>query len=459
MRITAALLASLLSFSVTSRPGLAQTEAGKSGQRLEVLLAAEQTALDTNDPNQILSTARQLGFFGLQLLGSLYVGQDRCALASHSYRQALSVSDGPEMLQVHLETQMLLLTSELCSEHTAAADQISAEVLASSGNTPRTHMLLASARQAGDDLAGALVDLQKAIALAPQLGPAHLALGNVYWELNEFQYNVDSLREFTLARQLLPNDFFANENLGSLLSQFERYDEAKPYLLKAAELDPASPSPWIQLGMNAFAQNHAEQALTAFQKAVTLTGSNESLNSYQIRRVFASLSRLEAQRGDAAKAEAWSRRELAIRSAMALEDVSTPLTESVGVTADAAHQAQPDRARATNKTETISPENAALERRLEQIVAKSLNDAGTVYARSRDFAEALPMFRIAASADPDQPPFMRNLGLAAFHTADYSTAVMALTHALAQNPGDTLAQDDLAQARALASGAPAVARP
>ncbi len=446
-------LASLLLLMAAGSTAKAQGESpSSSGQRLETLVAAEQAALDANDPDQILASARQLGALGLQLLGSLYVEQNRCTLASDTYRQALSVSETSGMQQQRLQTALFLLTSELCAEHTEAADKVTSEIVASTAKTAQIHLLLAAARHASGDLPGTITELTQAVTLDPRLGPAHLALGNAYWELNEYQYNADSLREFTLACTLLPGDFVANENLGSVLSQYERYEDAAPFLEKAAGVDPSSPGPWLQLGMNAYAQNHTDEALLALGKAVTLTGTNEALNAYGIRRAYATLSRLNAEKAKTTEAEAWAGREQAVRTAMAAGSAPVPLTESTGVTTDPAHLTPPHPALGASAPATPSPEMEAVARHLKEIIAKSLNDAGTVFARNRDFGAALPLFRLAASADGDQQPVMRNLGLAAFHTGDYATAIDALTYALQQNPGDALVSNDLAQSRAMVAG-------
>ena len=81
------------------------------------------------------------------------------------------------------------------------------------------------------------------------------------------------------------------------------------------------------------------------------------------------------------------------------------------------------------------------------VVARSLNDAGTALAQERDYARALPFFREAAEADPTVVPVMRNLGLAAYHQAEYAEAVRALSKALEQAPGDALVQRYLEEAR------------
>ena len=102
----------------------------------------------------------------------------------------------------------------------------SKEITARAGDSARLHLLIANAYHQAGELNGTISELTRSVALDPQLGPAHLAFGNAYWELNEYQYNADSLREFTEAQRLDPADLFNNYDLGSILSQYHRFADA-----------------------------------------------------------------------------------------------------------------------------------------------------------------------------------------------------------------------------------------
>lgn len=311
------------------------------------------------------------------------------------------------------------------------------------------------ARLAADDLAGTIANLTRAIALDPQGAPAHLALGDAFWELNEYGPNSDSLREFTKAQQGDPAGYLSNFNLGSVLSQLGRYREAAPFLAKAGAADPASPDPWLQLGMNAYVGNHPAEALSALEKCVALTGADQARNSYQIRRVYAVLSRLHAEAGSDAEARRMSIRAEEVHAQMLRSDVSSTLSENTSsVTNNSPPRPKPPSALPGLATAPAppsppaQPQNLQLELQLQALVANSLNDAGTALARNHDYAAALPLFREASVADPTLAAATRNLGLAAFHTGNYDEAITALTRALEQNPADTLARTDLDQSLA-----------
>lgn len=448
----------------TSTPLNQQTAPQNPAQHLQQLTTTQQAALDSKDPAQIVATSRQLASFALSLLGNLYASESRPDLAADTLIRSFDLA--PD-----LDTGLALITSDLDRKRPQDADRIAQQLLDRAGENPSLHLMIASARHAGDDLPGTIAELTRAVALNPRFAPVHTALGNAFWELNEYQYNADSLREFTAAQRLDPAGYLANFDLGAILSQYQRYPEAAPFLEHAAAADPDSPDPWLQLGMNAYAQNLPSPALSALTKSVTLTGADQARNSYQIRRVYAVLSRLHAEAGRTLEAQEASTRADQVHALMLAGDIASPLSQSTGlVVNNAPTKSSPTTPRsptfaaganpaASTSTAPPTAPQQQLEQQLQTIIATSLNDAGTALARSRDYAAALPLFRQAAAADPTLSAATRNLGLAAFHTGSYDEAIAALTRTLEHNPGDTLARQDLDQSIALRQASPSPSAP
>ena len=444
--LLAGILATTLASATACQAGFAQSPEGAgSGERLEQFISAERRAVDAGEPAEILKSGRQLGALALGLLGRLYAGQERCALASDAYREALQVDNSPESLQERLQTTLWLLSSELCANRLQSATAVVSEVLKIAGNSAQTYLMIADAYHSADDLPETIQALSHAVELNPELSAAHLALGNAYWELNEYQYNPDTLREFSAAQKLHPEDPFANQSLGFILSQYERFQDAAVYLSKATEEDPTSPDAWLQLGLNAYAENHLAEARASLERAIALTGADVSRNAYQIRRVYPIMSRIEFAEGRIAEAQRFAQQEEMLRSQTQSADVSSPLTESAAIVA-ASGSKVPEKHAANQRNDPTSQQQE-LEQRLKVIAASSLNDAGTALARGKEYAEALPLFRVASVANPNLQPVMRNLGLAAFHAGDYKEAAAALAVTLQQNPDDKLVRDDLELAR------------
>ena len=416
-----------------------------SAEQLETLVTAQQQALDANDTAQILATGKQLGSFSFALLGTLYAGTERCKQASVAFDHAMTVDDPAVDPQHSVQLALQLLGQALCAGNREQAAHAREQVLKIAGDTGAAHLLLANTYHAANDLPKTIADLNRAVALEPDNAAVHSALGSAYWELNEYQYNLDTLREFEAAWKLKSREFSTNEDLGSILSQYERYREAAERLRDAIAAEGQVPDPWLQLGMNAFAQDELAEARTDLERAVALT-TDEARNGYQVRRAYAALSRVAMRNGDTASAARFADREAALHRKMAESGGSEPLSESAGTSAQR-RAASP----AAGKGVEAAPsqQQLDLERHLKEIAAKSLNDAGTVLARERDYAGALPLFRMAAEADPELPPVLRNLGLAAFHTAAYAEAAKALAQALVKAPDDSVVLADLEQSRAL----------
>ncbi len=413
-------------------------------QQLQSLLTAQQTAVSAGDPASILAASRPAAALALRLAAELDLAGSRLPAARDLLRRSFA-------LDPQTGTGLLLLSAELRDGQTADAQALAASLLASSGESAGLHLRLAQTFQAAGDLDDTIRQLTAALALDPQIPGGHLALGSAFWQLNQFQYNADSLREFTEAQRLDPRNFLANLDLASVLSQYHRFPEADRYFKLAAEADPTSPDPSFQMGMNRYAEDDLPAARPLLERAVALTGSDLAHNSYQIRRAFAVLSRMAALAGQPEKARLLADREEQLHQRLLAEGRAPTLTLSTGLlvggsSAGVAHPtASPTPASAPGAT---PPNTAALHQQLLTVAASSLNDAGTALARTHDYAGALPLFREAAAADPTLSPVLRNLGLAAFHTGAFAEAADALTRALARDPGDALAQRYLDQARA-----------
>ena len=434
--------------------------------QLQTLLAAQQTALANGDPAQIVATSRPAAALALRLAATLDLAANQPVAASQpAATQDLLRRSGA--LDPQPATALLLLTADLRMPRSPDLDPDTAAFVALAGATAPTHLLLAQTFQAADDLPRTIRELAAALALDPALPSAHLALGAAFWQLNEFQYNADSLREFTVAQQQDPVAFLPNFDLGSLLSQYHRFPEAARFLATAAAADPASPDPHFQLGMDLYAQADASSDPTTpdrttdpsnadptharpeLERAVALTGTDLAHNAYGIRRALAILARIAAREGRPEDARTLNAQVDHIHDLLVSQAAAPNLSESTGLLVGAGlSPARPAEASAGAPTATQLPAAAApnpVRQQLLTVAATTLNDAGTALARTHDYAAALPLFREAAAADPSLTPVLRNLGLAAFHTGNLPEAAKALTEALQLDPTDTLARRYLDQ--------------
>ncbi len=85
--------------------------------------------------------------------------------------------------------------------------------------------------------------------------------------------------------------------LGEALARLDRPEEARPHFLRASELAPQSPLPWVLLGLHELSQQRTEAANTALQRARSLDPTNPL--------TYLSLAEVQAQAGAYDKVDAW----------------------------------------------------------------------------------------------------------------------------------------------------------
>jgi len=144
-------------------------------------------------------------------------------------------------------------------------------------------------------LAQAQATAQKALALAPDLGEAHLAQALVYYHGSRDYTR--ALEELALARRTLPNDTEVYSLGGAIARRQGRWEEAVKDLEKAVELDPRNPKILNNLSHVYDLLRRYDDELTVFDRAVA---ANPSTRDYsQVIR-----AQVELERGDTKAARA-----------------------------------------------------------------------------------------------------------------------------------------------------------
>jgi tetratricopeptide (TPR) repeat protein len=116
------------------------------------------------------------------------------------------------------------------------------------------------------EYAAAQAAAEKAVALAPDLGRAHTALGYALQGRLDF---VHAVREHERALALSPGDSFVLQYTGLALAQMGQA-EGLAATRRAVILDPLSAISHITLGASLFASHQYQAALDALDRAVTL---------------------------------------------------------------------------------------------------------------------------------------------------------------------------------------------
>jgi tetratricopeptide (TPR) repeat protein len=113
--------------------------------------------------------------------------------------------------------------------------QVWIDRILSNGTSAEAHLMLGMAKRAVQDLAGALADLERAVALNPELPGVHALYGQLLLSTG----NRDRARtelEAELARN--PSDFDANLVLGMLAKEDQDFEKSRQFLARALAVRP-----------------------------------------------------------------------------------------------------------------------------------------------------------------------------------------------------------------------------
>ena len=118
-------------------------------------------------------------------------------------------------------------------------------------------------------LAAAKLAADQALALQPDLGEAHVALGT-YWYYGHRDY-AQALQQLDLARKSLPNSAAVELYVGAILRRQGRWSDALIHMQRAIELDPRSSLAVDQLAFAYMALRRYAEADQVFARAVAVT--------------------------------------------------------------------------------------------------------------------------------------------------------------------------------------------
>ena len=320
------------------------------------------------------------------------------------------------------------------------------------GETGSIHVLIGRAYRDGGDTKRAIQEFQRAIALDSHTPHAHYFLGLTQISQNDWKPTPEAEGEFKKELEIYPDDYLANFMLGLFNSVERSYDDSDRYLKAAAKLSPASPDPFLYLGLNAYSQDKMDLAEEMLRKAVTLTGSDEARTNYQIRRAYVDLARILIKTGRREESDVFAAKARALENKVMVESQQnvSSMVLSGGAGAAAAvmplnrkeeDQAAPATADSDdpNVLANLTPaQRSAAEVRdkeLRSVLALAYNDLATSQAIRGGYSLALSTYQQAEQWDPAFPGLEKNLGLCAFKANNYSEAIRALSQALKLEPG------------------------
>jgi tetratricopeptide (TPR) repeat protein len=158
-----------------------------------------------------------------------------------------------------------LLGTALIRDNQPARGQLLVDRILREGDSAEARLLLGTTKMNAQEFAEALVDLKKASELDPQLpdvfsyyGMALLSTGDVTAAATAFRKELESN----------PNDFVSNLQLGALLKQDQRYDEAKTLFDRALSVRPGDPGVRYQTATLDLVNGNIEQACATLEQLI-----------------------------------------------------------------------------------------------------------------------------------------------------------------------------------------------
>jgi Tfp pilus assembly protein PilF len=138
------------------------------------------------------------------------------------------------------------------------------------------------------DSEGAKRCFEEAVRIAPKYSAAWNALGVIAYQQARFE---DAESDFRKAAEVEPGAFDPQVNLGGVLLNLNRPEDALPYNLKAAQARPKDALPNAQLGMNYFALGQMDQAEEYLKAAASIDPAHFSQPQWFLAAIY-------SERGD-----------------------------------------------------------------------------------------------------------------------------------------------------------------
>ncbi len=385
-------------------------------------------------------------------------------MGKQDYRSAVDSFKRSLALRRDVNAQYSLAFSYLKLKDLPAAKALMQAVLVEQGNRPIWHVVFGGAYRDAGYSEEAIAEFRRAVTMDPRVPRGYVYLALATLEANGWAPSQESMKELREALKQDPKDFYANLYLGLQEAQTDQLTESNRHLKAAAEVDPNVADIWLYLGLNSFKQNNYPDAKAQLLKAIELTGSDESMGNYEIRRGYIALSRIEFIAGNNDQAKKYSEKVKELKTKAMAEQAEGVAELSRGMgTAPAVvpHAKLPDQELARNSspvdvTAQLSlPAQAKLtpaeqdrmkatEQELRAVLSNAFNDWGTADARQGLYPIALQHFREAEQWDRSTPGVLRNVGLAALKTGAPKEAVRAFSGAVEVDPTDRLSHARLA---------------
>jgi TolB-like protein/Flp pilus assembly protein TadD len=119
-------------------------------------------------------------------------------------------------------------------------------------------------------------EINKALELNPNDGPAHAEYGTFYQGRGKYD---EAASQRSMARDIEPLSPLATANVGYPIYYAGRYEEAIRHFRKALELDPNFAWSYLWIGQAQLEEGNSDDAINNIQKAIALSDGNVRMNA------------------------------------------------------------------------------------------------------------------------------------------------------------------------------------
>lgn len=158
-----------------------------------------------------------------------------------------------------------LLGTALIRDNQAEKGQVLVDRILRNGESPEAHLMLGSAKMQVQDFAGARDEFAKALALNPKVPEVHV----LYAQALRMTGDPDAaLKEFKAELAVDRYNFDSNLQMGILLHEEQKLDEAKQYLGRALNVRPGDLGVRYQVAAISLAEGKNEEARQQLESIV-----------------------------------------------------------------------------------------------------------------------------------------------------------------------------------------------
>ena len=158
-----------------------------------------------------------------------------------------------------------LLGTALIRDHQVDEGQALVDRILRNGESAEARFMLGSAKMEASDFAGAREELAKAIALNPNLPGVHVLYAQT---LQITAGPEEAQKEFKAELAIDSYNYMANLQMGAMLRQDQKFDEAKQYLTRALETRPGDFAVRYQLAAIALSEGKVDEARSELESIV-----------------------------------------------------------------------------------------------------------------------------------------------------------------------------------------------